>query len=1295
MIRNYCILLFFICFSLLTTNNLRNLEDVIEAKFAEANNLRLDSNVLKFEVVLAEVPANIQESKTYYLTIIYRAVKRVADCLYTSSTITLSCSYNANEPYYGPIILAKDSNANAQTTIKLGLSNEVTIQQNAGELKFIKAYDLSYLSPNSTFLIEIEGNLPDNSFVQVDVKKGQSESVADCTLSGKVLTCKKNWDLTDSVIKLCQEKKYGSISWSNTIDENIPLKLPENSYTNGYGFDAEFKSNRWNFFYHQPSIFAIGYFYRIITVLIKPDETLVKTFSFCNINKNDPHECYIEAETQTQNDLFYLCDDDDCTKRKNISRLVSLTYKKAYELKYINYKWNFKIEIEEECDRNEMNVTIGVENKINSKADTASCICTNKILECKHDHSNQQDELHYLFFDKKYGSVTWTDSNHEKIKIPLEISLQYISSYELVYRNSWSFKLEAKLGDKIPADSLILVDILGESGDLATCEGNKETVKGVNAVFSCTSNLAQSTTITINKNKVSGSVTWSSGITGNSASIDRIIELDFVKAYDMTFDNNKKNWKFLIECQDTSILSTSDIYKLQLSYKSNPASTASAVNCNADCTFISGTKTLSCSITSDFDSRNSQKYLLLMKSQNSLNDKKAIIWKNPITETAITLKTDLTFVNGTLSHPNNWILNLNVKDPSYDALPINSKVIINIKNGGNNLDVTCNAESNELLKCDTKLSDASTLPNLTLEKEKRPLTSITWKNTESNEDFYYFYLTTNLNFVSVDQLQFLNNKWQFKLKTSSYPEKYKIIVDILYDGQSSTATCVKDPSNSELKLCTVDNENQSKSSLVQLSNIKSAKSTITWNSLGSNKDIIIYDALNVNSVKGRAYENTKWSFKMILQSCDLPLKSNVKIDLNYISASSGQTSSTTATCILYAEKMFTCIPDIDSQSNEDTFTIAFTKNLGSVTYTNSESNLEILSTKELTLGKAYDLLLKDSIKWEFKLLLTSSNLQSSDNEISVDIELNGSQKKAACTRNNNLLICSINKASNSDRIKLINNLENTEFIWLNINEPIELYIEYNIKYINCYGGFHENKWKFIMKYLKNYNDNTVNDNVIGNYALLDIFVGSKSSTALCKITEKFLECESQHLDQTENDVIKIKSTKTDEGTITISNSNVPNTPIESIKLSLTFSQITNFKYDNGKIGFQLIGNLKDNSEKEIGEKTITKMNLVIKKKNNDIVNLKKVVCETNAINDSNGPVILTCGVKAEMNKEEDDVEIDILEGKSEDLTFNSVTENIKVFDHSIKPKNNEENKGNNDLMIKISYLFSILLLFLF
>ena len=70
MIRNYYILLFFICFSLLNANNLRNLENAIEAKFAEANNLRLDSNVLKFEVVLEEKPANIQESKTYYLTII-------------------------------------------------------------------------------------------------------------------------------------------------------------------------------------------------------------------------------------------------------------------------------------------------------------------------------------------------------------------------------------------------------------------------------------------------------------------------------------------------------------------------------------------------------------------------------------------------------------------------------------------------------------------------------------------------------------------------------------------------------------------------------------------------------------------------------------------------------------------------------------------------------------------------------------------------------------------------------------------------------------------------------------------------------------------------------------------------------------------------------------------------------------------------------------------------------------------------------------------------------------------------
>ena len=753
---------------------------------------------------------------------------------------------------------------------------------------------------------------------------------------------------------------------------------------------------------------------------------------------------------------------------------------------------------------------------------------------------------------------------------------------------------------------------------------------------------------------------------------------------DLLIESSTKTWKFIIEVEETNILKTTDTYKLQISYKSDPSSTAKPTDTTADCILVSGTNTLSCSVK--FTSNTLNNYIFFMKPTITLNDRKAIIWSNTITDTAIILKTDLTFVKGTLSHPSNWFLKLDVKDATNNALPITSKVIININNDGTEKDVICTAKSNVLLECDTGITDLS-IPNLTLKKEKSSSTSITWKNTETNEDFYYFYLETKLEFVSVDNLEFnQNNKWQFKLKTSNYPENYKIIVDVLYGGQSSTATCVKHPINSEFKLCVVDNDSQSKSSLVKLNHIKSSKSTITWNSLGSAQDIITFASLNVKSVKGRIYQNSKWSFKMYLENCDLPLNSKVKIDLNYGGAS-------TATCSLNAENILTCVPDKDPQSEEDKFTITYSQSLGTVTYSSSEANLLFVESINLTLVKLYDLMLKDS-KWEFKIGLTNSNLEGNTN-INVDIKLNGRKTKAQCTYTTNLLTCTVNKENNSDRIILINDANNSDFVWTNTFNDIELFVVYNVIYVNCYGGFDGSKWRFVMKYTKNID---INNNVIGNYALLETLVGSTDSTARCKISEKFLECESQHSGQTKDDVIKIKTTSTNEGTISITSTS-SEIQFQSIPLTMTFSEINNFNYGDGKISFILKGNLKDNLEEEVGENTITKINLVIKKKDNTNTDLENVVCFTNAINNKNGPASLTCEESAQMNKDEDDVEIKISSGKSGDITFDSTTENIKAYDHTKKSSNNDQqntdkNGKNKGLIIKINYLFTIFLFLL-
>ena len=160
----------------------------------------------------------------------------------------------------------------------------------------------------------------------------------------------------------------------------------------------------------------------------------------------------------------------------------------------------------------------------------------------------------------------------------------------------------------------------------------------------------------------------------------------------------------------------------------------------------------------------------------------------------------------------------------------------------------------------------------------------------------------------------------------------KIIIDVLYGDENSTATCTKNSDNQKI-LCVVDKESQSKSTLVKIKNNKTSKSTITWNNLHEDKDIIMITQLNVTNVTEKDYSGGKWSFKMYLESSDLPLNAKVKIDLFY------EDRESTGTCILNDEDFFLCMPDEGNQSSEDKIRINPTKKFGSVTFINPYENL--------------------------------------------------------------------------------------------------------------------------------------------------------------------------------------------------------------------------------------------------------------------------------------------------------------------------------------------------------------------
>ena len=40
------------------------------------------------------------------------------------------------------------------------------------------------------------------------------------------------------------------------------------------------------------------------------------------------------------------------------------------------------------------------------------------------------------------------------------------------------------------------------------------------------------------------------------------------------------------------------------------------------------------------------------------------------------------------------------------------------------------------------------------------------------------------------------------------------------------------------------------------------------------------------------------------------------------------------------------------------------------------------------------------------------------------------------------------------------NKQNTDLFWINLPDVVDMYMNYKIKYINAYGGFHDNLWKF-------------------------------------------------------------------------------------------------------------------------------------------------------------------------------------------------------------------------------------------
>ena len=374
--------------------------------------------------------------------------------------------------------------------------------------------------------------------------------------------------------------------------------------------------------------------------------------------------------------------------------------------------------------------------------------------------------------------------------------------------------------------------------------------------------------------------------------------------------------------------------------------------------------------------------------------------------------------------------------------------------------------------------------------------------------------------------------WNFVIEAkidegNDIPIDSYITVDIKYNNNNDIAICTRTSltNNNILTLYCRGKNEIPQNSMISLNQDKSSYSSISWkNTISEDVDIFISANLYVETMDNIIFnENSgKWSFDMKTNgyNYNYPLNSKVKIDILY----NGVETTATCTYVSISEYKFSCVPDVESQNQVDTFEIINkgVNKQGTVTYSNPNQKLTLLYPAQLKFEFAYDLIYSDS-KWSFKIKVSESNLSNGKTTL-LYFKNYYDHKTALCLMGeNNILSCEsyTNSYYYSDESVYLTSYQNNKYVqWTNSFSDTPIYVNLSIRVISVSGIFANNVWKFVIKY-ENIGENEKNY-YYDNHALLDILVNNEQSTALCTISyNNYLKCESNHYYQSINDIIKL------------------------------------------------------------------------------------------------------------------------------------------------------------------------------
>ena len=466
----------------------------------------------------------------------------------------------------------------------------------------------------------------------------------------------------------------------------------------------------------------------------------------------------------------------------------------------------------------------------------------------------------------------------------------------------------------------------------------------------------------------------------------------------------------------------------------------------------------------------------------------------------------------------------------------------------------------------------------------------------ANLENYGIPLLSELELIEGTDMKY-DEGWSFILKVKNNKVDFNIpigstfSIDIKYNtDKEDLAICTETGStrsNNEINLLCEPTSTIKKSELIILKNTaKSNYASVTFNPTISEDDIYIYLTLDlyVEYVTMIEYDDIikRWYFNMIIRDADIPLNSRIKVDINYNS------NNEVAICILNEKNNFQCTPLITNQKENDNIVILENKQKGSVNLTPPE-NLNFLYIFNCV--KVYNL--KFESKWSFSILLKESKTKNSiKNGITtkLDILIDDEDNVADCEYNDYVLNCEINIANqdkfNVIKIKKEQTHDTNKIKWNNLDKITNLYLQYEIKFLNVIGGFYEGKWKFNIYY----QDLDTSKKRYNNKVLLDILFNDKQSTAICKIRySNYLKCAINEEIQTENDKIKLAINKSPiSGTLNFQ-TGTTSSEIQVKPVNISINYISNIGYinENGYVEFIIEGTLKKALTYDLEEDTVT------------------------------------------------------------------------------------------------------------